>query len=246
MEPVAKIFTIQIETPDGKLPAAQVTVPDIPLGLADLAAPAYDLCNGVVALASKMAAESGKKISCKAGCGACCRQLVPVSAPEAFFIARQALSFGDRQTLLFKQRFSDLRSRLIDTGLWTVLENMHGAEDQLSVAAQYWDEKLACPFLFNESCGIHAQRPCACGEYNVTSEAEFCARPLAEDVKRITIHRKVTTALAKTTASLVSAPPMLIPLSMVPYWCETNAALGAMRWNGVELFDRMLGFALKG
>jgi Fe-S-cluster containining protein len=246
MERVAKIFTIQIETPDGKLPAAQVAVPDIPLGLADLAAPAYELCNGVVALASKKAAESGEKISCKAGCGMCCRQLVPVSAPEAFFIARETLSSGNQHTLLFKQRFSDLRSRFIDNGLWTMLENMRGAEDQLSVAAEYWDQKLACPFLLNESCGIHAQRPCACREYNVTSEAEFCARPLAANVKRITIHRKVTTALAKTTASLVSAPPMLIPLSMVPHWCETNAALGTMRWNGVELFDRMLGFALRG
>ena len=36
------------------------------------------LVNAVVA-----AAEAGKAISCRKGCGACCRQLVPISRTEA-------------------------------------------------------------------------------------------------------------------------------------------------------------------
>jgi Fe-S-cluster containining protein len=246
MEPVTKIFTIQIETPDGRLPPAQAEVPDVPLGLADLVAPAYEFCDGVVALAARKAGESGEKISCRAGCGACCRQLVPVSAPEAFFLVRETLASGDERTLLFKQHFSDLRARLIDNGLWNRLEKIGSENNQSRVAAEYWNQELACPFLLNESCGIHAQRPCACREYNVTNAPGFCARPLAANIKRITIHRKMTTALAKTAASLVSAPPILIPLATIPHWCERNAAIGRMRWNGVELFNRMLDFALRG
>src|SRR3989442_12014968 len=33
-------------------------------------------------------AEAGRKVSCKKGCGACCRQLVPISAIEARDIAK--------------------------------------------------------------------------------------------------------------------------------------------------------------
>ena len=41
------------------------------------------LANAVVDLAAEEAEDKGQTISCKKGCGACCRQLVPISEAEA-------------------------------------------------------------------------------------------------------------------------------------------------------------------
>jgi Fe-S-cluster containining protein len=36
---------------------------------------------------------------------------------------------------------------------------------------------MPCPFLEDESCSIHPDRPLVCREYLVTSPAELCAGP---------------------------------------------------------------------
>src|SRR6266850_7145429 len=48
--------------------------------------------------------QAGRKVSCKKGCGACCRQLVPISAIEARAIAKlvDAMSPERKKTILAK------------------------------------------------------------------------------------------------------------------------------------------------
>ena len=46
-----------------------------------------NFANALVDVAVKSVEDKGKTISCKAGCGACCRQLVPISETEAQAIA---------------------------------------------------------------------------------------------------------------------------------------------------------------
>ena len=46
------------------------------------------LQNEIVAVAEEAVEQQGKRISCKAGCGACCRQLVPISEIEARYLAK--------------------------------------------------------------------------------------------------------------------------------------------------------------
>ena len=241
-----RTFTIDIETPDGRLPPAQVAVPDSPLGLSELAPPLFSLCDGIVGLAVAKAARSGHAVSCRPGCGVCCRQMVPVSIPEAFFIWHETLSPGCEHADFFTRQFGAAKFALERGGMWKKLEVCASGEEQVEAAAHYWDLSVDCPFLKQGSCAIHPIRPCACREYNVLSDAEFCSQPLTAPIKRLTIHRKMTTALAKTAGRVLSRPPVLIPLVMVPQWCGEHKALDEMRWDGIQLFDLLLYFALKG
>ena len=54
-----------------------ITVPAGPVPATEVVPALQGLVNAVVE-----AAEAGKTISCRKGCGACCRQLVPVSRTE--------------------------------------------------------------------------------------------------------------------------------------------------------------------
>lgn len=81
------MLTLNIETPDGRLPQAKVKIPDLPLRMADLVPPMQRLCDGIVELAIQREKEKGESVSCHKGCenGVCCCQLVPLSPPEVFF-----------------------------------------------------------------------------------------------------------------------------------------------------------------
>ena len=57
--------------------AHPITVPNASVPAAEIVPVLQGLVNAVVE-----AAEAGKAVSCRKGCGACCRQLVPVSRTE--------------------------------------------------------------------------------------------------------------------------------------------------------------------
>jgi Fe-S-cluster containining protein len=240
-----KTFTLRVETPEGALPLAEIQIPDIPLGLADLAPPILNLCNGIVDVASRAATRAGKTVRCGPGCGICCRQLVPLSPPEAFFIVDTVLSSSNEHATLFRQRFSDIQSALMADGLWERLTTIDRSENFVAIAEEFWNRQIPCPFLIDESCGIHAIRPCACREYSVTSDPTLCANPFRGGIERIKISRKMTTALAKTAANLLATTPQLIPLVLIVEWCNEHRDLGERRWMGIGLFDLLLEIALK-
>ena len=60
-----------------------MSVPAGPTRLVELLPLVQHLANTVVAAAVEDVVEQGESISCKKGCGACCRQLVPISQVEA-------------------------------------------------------------------------------------------------------------------------------------------------------------------
>ena len=59
-----------------------ITVPSGPVAAADVMPALQGLVNAVVEAAETGLMKSGETISCRKGCGACCRQLVPVSRTE--------------------------------------------------------------------------------------------------------------------------------------------------------------------
>src|ERR1043166_737584 len=73
-------FTIQGE--DFRL-QCRVSVPAGPARVSDMLPLARALCDAVVGETCQAIEEAGEKISCRKGCGACCRNLVAISEVEA-------------------------------------------------------------------------------------------------------------------------------------------------------------------
>jgi len=59
------------------------------------------------------------------------------------------------------------------------------SDRELSLA--YFALRIPCPFLEDESCSIHAERPLVCREYLVTSPPELCAGPAQEGVTPVAV-----------------------------------------------------------
>src|SRR5882724_8140722 len=71
-------FTATLRLTVGDLKVVHpITVPSAAVPATEIVPALQGLVNAVVA-----AAETGKTISCRKGCGACCRQLVPISRTE--------------------------------------------------------------------------------------------------------------------------------------------------------------------
>jgi Fe-S-cluster containining protein len=157
-----------------------------------------NVCHSIVDAAVGHAEKHGKKVTCAAGCGACCRQLVPISPVEAGMIKDLVDSFAPERKSEILARFSEAESYLRDSGLLSVLERLDkptGAEyKELGLA--YFRLGIPCPFLENESCSIHPDRPLVCREYLVVSPPENCSRQNGEPVEMLKIPGQPSTALA--------------------------------------------------
>ena len=81
--------------------AHPLSVPSAPVPAMEIVPALQGLVNAVVA-----AAEAGKAISCRKGCGACCRQLVPVSRTEGERLLQLVEAMPAERRELLKARFA--------------------------------------------------------------------------------------------------------------------------------------------
>ena len=235
-------ITIKIETPDGELPPAKVRIPNVPTRLSSLIPPMQQLCNGIVGLTIRREQALGSSITCRAGCGTCCRQIVPLSAPEAFFLWDYLNSLPSERQDQIRSRFAMIREAMEASGLTSKLSDLESVKNQ-EIAWEYFQLGVPCPFLEEESCRIHLYRPFACREYNVISTADLCADPFNNPIQKLRIPKNMTTATAMLAAKLFEVPPMLIPMSLFLDWVAENEPLKHRTWPGVWLFNLMLDYA---
>jgi Fe-S-cluster containining protein len=135
------------------------------------------LINTIVDTAEAREKAAGREISCRKGCGACCRQLVPISRTEARAMRALIASQPAERQQVLRQRFAQAGERLRAAGLAETLldpaKRTGRSDRELSLA--YFAERIPCPFLEEESCSIHPDRPLVCREYLVTSPAVACS-----------------------------------------------------------------------
>jgi len=216
---------VEMPTPDGVM-RGKVAVTAGPMRLTGLVQTALALTNALVGRAIAAEADGGRSLSCRPGCGACCRHMVPVSPPEAFHLM---------------DRFAAIGATLDQEGMIEEMLAPTPTQDAvLPVARRYFELGMACPFLEAESCGIHADRPAVCRDYNVTSPAEWCVRPYEHDIAKIPLPLPLSVPLARTSARVSGERPCLIPLTLAPRWTAEQAELGTRTWPGPALFDLFL------
>lgn len=200
---------------------ARITMPAGPTPIRLMLPVIQNFANALVDVAVKAVEDKGKKISCKAGCGACCRQLVPISETEARAIADLVEQLPEPRRAEIRERFAAARNRLQEAGMLDkLLHHERWAEDEVQqLGLDYFHLGIGCPFLEDESCSIHPERPITCREYLVTSPAENCAAPKAGAIDWVPLAGKVWTALAR----LDEPPPgarylRWVPLILAPEW----------------------------
>lgn len=155
-----------------------LTVPAEPVDMAALVPVLHELADTLISEAKVAVDREGLEITCRSACPACCFQPVPVTEPEARFLAELVDS-------LPKARQESVRSRVVETVSALEIEGLDYAfrqADRLTqpelemLAARYHAMRMPCPFLRDGMCSIYEQRPLACREYLVTSPAEHCER----------------------------------------------------------------------
>jgi Fe-S-cluster containining protein len=166
----------------------------------------------------------GRTVSCRAGCGACCRQLVPISPPEAHQIGDVIDALPEPRRATVRQRFEVARARLAKTPLLAMLEDpaTFTDGDLQRLGLDYFALGIACPFLEDESCSIYPERPIACREYLVTSPAEACARPSAETIRMVPIPGQASNAVSRIDETPGARFIPWVPLILAPEWSRSN------------------------
>jgi Fe-S-cluster containining protein len=177
-------------------------VPGKPCGAEALLPDLRRLAGQVTDHAAEAVAKQGQRISCAKGCGACCRQMVPVSPVEARELARIVAAMPPRRAAAVRKRFADARQRMESAGLG-LAQRGHPDDDKAGYRAYslaYFSQREPCPFLEDESCSIHRQRPLVCREYLVTSPPENCAALGATPVQMVPVSLSVWAVLSRAAS----------------------------------------------
>jgi Fe-S-cluster containining protein len=235
-------YNLRIPTIDGHS-TVQVQVPRGPMRLRDLVPLAQRITMIHVEKAIEMEKSQGSEISCKRGCAACCRQLVPISAPEAFRLADHVLALDDRTREGYLARIDAAESAIAAAGLMAELETIAGGgavTDVKGLAARYFGAWIDCPFLHEESCTVHAERPLVCRDYMVTTPAELCSDLARKKVRTVPMPPVLSPLLGRAAASLTGGAPVMIPLGVAMRWVDAHADWGFQEWPGLEVLGALL------
>lgn len=233
-------FEVELSTALGRI-RGRVAIETGPMRLAELVPTAYELTSILVDRARRREEKAGRQISCQPGCGACCCQMVPLSPPEAFYLADMIDSFDSDRRARVLERFDEIGNKLKDRHMIDkLLEPEYSDEDVLPIAKEYFELQMPCPFLIDGSCAIHPDRPVACREFNVTSPSAWCADPYSHKIAKVQMPLPLSAPLARLTARLTGSKPRLIPLTLVPVWVAQHADLRERQWPGVALFQQFM------
>lgn len=217
-------LTVELALPGGIVRVGM----DVPTGEVPMGAllPALrTTADAFVDYAARMSEAAGKPVSCAKGCGACCRQVVPLARSEARRIADLLEEMPEPRRSEVMGRFEAAVRRVEEEGLLPALEERTAlaAGKAVELGLAYFRLGLACPFLEDESCSIYADRPIACREYLVSSPPARCADPTPDAIESVPLPTRVWAAVAREeegVAGAESAPS--VPLVLAPRWAAAN------------------------
>jgi len=170
-------------------------------------------------------------ISCTKGCGACCRDAVPLSPPEAWMIRDLVQSLPSAERERVQGRFLDARESL----------RKHGLEQEplLSLGGGYFRVGIACPFLHQECCSIHPDRPAVCREHLVHSPPHLCLDP-ENAIEFAPIPVRISECLAWVAGTALGTAPTFIPVVRALDWAADLEKEGRRRWESLSLVESLL------
>ncbi len=230
----------------------QMTVPAKPVKPHRMLPVFHQMANAFVGISSDGMGAEGKTISCKAGCGACCRQPVPLAEIEAYQLAELVAQMPEPRQSIIRKRFTDgyehfsgLRwfDKVLECADPRPNDPEYGPRKLASLVQDYFKQGVPCPFLEDESCSIHESRPLACREYLVTSPAENCSSPAADAIDLMPLMVKPSRslrAIGQTESSRrLGLLPMIRALDFVEKHPENFAEKTGENWVA-EFFGQLM------
>ena len=204
---------------------AGLTVPKAPVARRMMLPLVRSVADSLIGSVVEKTVQSGRSISCKAGCGACCRQLVPITYTEAWELAELVEKMPEPKRSEVRERFRQAVAKLKESGVYEKLQqsdqNDKYKDNQLGY--EYFRLGIPCPFLEDESCSIHPHRPIVCREYLVTSDPEHCKLPTADKVDMVELPASIWTALARMDGFATKTRRLrYVPLTLLLEWVEQH------------------------
>jgi Fe-S-cluster containining protein len=174
---------------------------------------------------------AGQPVRCAKGCSACCRaQPVPVTPPEARALAALVQRQPAPRRAALQARFADRTRRLREAGLHGVFSRAEPLPDPAAAAAAaqaYQRLGLVCPFLEDDACSIHTERPFVCRQYLVTSDPARCADPPPGAVAVLPMPLRPAAALLQATRADGAAAALTVPLVLALEHAAAHPAAAA-------------------
>ncbi|MBL8176440.1 MAG: YkgJ family cysteine cluster protein [Bryobacterales bacterium] len=195
-----------------------VTVPNAAVHPVQILPAAATLTDAIVSAMQERATREGNSISCRAGCAACCRQIVPLSTWEARHIANHIAAIPEPKRTSVVSRFQAAVQAMSDASLTEPFLNPDARAGRSihELGLAYLALGIPCPLLENEACSIYAIRPMACREHLVTSPAEHCANPASGRAHSLPMPARVSAALIQ-----ISGQPY-VPLPLALDWASST------------------------
>ena len=243
--PSIERFEIAVNTPAGRLN----TTLDVPTGfvpITSIVPVTRRLGEEILKLEELRSREAGHSISCRMGCAACCRMLVPLSPPEAFALRDYIAQLPEDRQDTLRRKIAHSQATLASHNLLDRLQEVADAtrpipdEDLDPINRAYYALRHPCPFLENEICSIYEARPAACRELLVTSPAVLCDNLVDNPVKPLPVSVRIGTVLGLVWGAVTNSSPRLIPLPLALDWAEQHRDDACRTWSGSNLIDQML------
>jgi Fe-S-cluster containining protein len=228
----------------GNTVALRVPVPAEALRPVDLLPVLHNFNDALIDAAVK--SQSGR-VSCQAGCGACCRQIVPIGEIEARHLAALIAAMPEERKQHVMSRFAEVVATLAAAGLLDRLraELPSTAPERHQLGIDYFRLGVACPFLEDESCSIHPHRPASCREYLVTSPAENCATPRADNIAMVELPARVSRVLYRFSDGRGEQPARWMALPLLLEWAAAHGGDTQPKIPGTELFTNFMNKLVK-
>lgn len=200
--------------------------------------------NAAIVHAIRKSEAAGKHVTCAKGCSACCRaQPVPVTPPEAHALLRLVEALPTTRRHEIEARFDDRVQRLHEAGLAEPLLDRAAdldADTARGLAHVYFKLGLACPFLDDDACSIHPQRPFVCRQYLVTSDPARCADPFANKAEVIPMPLHAATATLAIGETACGHRQHTVPLTLALEYAKRHRAELERRFDAEPLFRQWL------
>ncbi len=229
-----KQFEITIKRDTLPIRLVTLEVPEQDITLVDLVLKLYKLYDCLIDIELSIT-----ESTCHKGCGICCKQLVPLTIPETFYMSNVVEGLTKERQVVIKRRFELALEKLKTTG-W--INSYTNPASNKNIDRDYFELQISCPFLESGICSIYEFRPFICRQYNLTSNPKFCINPYIniKNLQNINIECNIGALFMAFASRLYAIPAIQIPLILIPYWVDKNKYFLLKKWSGEWLLKTLI------